>query len=121
MENQVVLKTTINDIHDFYVGVLGGKITRHFKLGIDASMKDLDIPQSQEVYELKLQDQVLELCPYPEFEQDSMTFTHLNFGNATKAYQKALKNNYWASHRDMSGKERYFIKDKHNNLFELEN
>ena len=121
MKNQVVLKTKESDIQEFYVGVLGGKITRHFTLSAEEAIKSFDIPQSMEVYELKLQNTLFELCPCEVFEQDSLQHMCLHLDNAPKAYLKALAHHYWTGLRKKEDRETYFIKDKNNNLFELEN
>lgn len=121
MENQVVLKTTLSDIQEFYVDVLGGKITRHFKMNVNDAIENLDIPQAQDVYELELQNMHFELCPYAEFEQDSLQNLCLHLDGASKAYLNAFKHHYWTYLQKKDGKETYYIKDKHNNLFELEN
>lgn len=121
MEKQVVLKTTESDIQEFYVGVLGGKITRHFTLNAEEAIKSLDIPQPQDVYELKIQNMLFELCPCEVFEQDSLQHMCLHLDNAPNAFRKALAHKYWTCLRKKDGKETYFIKDKNNNLFELEN
>jgi len=48
MENQVVLKTKESDVQEFYVDVLGGKITRHFALNVEDAIKSSDIPQTRQ-------------------------------------------------------------------------
>lgn len=121
MENQVVLKTKESDIQEFYVDVLGGKITRHFALNVEEAINSFDIPQAMEVYELKLQNKLFELCPYEVLEQDSLEHMCLHLDSASSAYTKALDHKYWTCVRKKDGKETYFIKDKNNNLFELEN
>lgn len=121
MGKQIVLKTTENDIQEFYVGILGGKITRHFNLNVEEAIKSFDIPQALEVYELKLQNKLFELCPYEAFEQDSLQHMCLHLDGASDAFKKALMHNYWTYLRKKDDRETYFIKDKNNNLFELEN
>ena len=121
MEKQVVLKTTERDIEEFYVGVLGGKITKHFTLNAVDAIKNFDIPQPMEVYELKLQNMLFELCPYEVLEQDSLQHMYLHLDSAANAYMKAFAHHYWTNLRKKDGRETYFIKDKNNNLFELEN
>lgn len=121
MENHVVLKTKESDIQEFYVGVLGGKITRHFPLNVEEAINNFDIPQAMEVYELELENKLFELCPYEAFEQDSLQHTCLHVYSPKKTYNKAYSHKYWTAFRKKNGKETYFIKDKNNNLFELEN
>lgn len=121
MEKQVVLKTKESDIQEFYVGILGGKIMRHFSLNAEDAIESFDIPQPLEVYELKLQDMLFELCPCEVFEQDSLQHMYLHKDNALNTYMKARLHNYWTSMRNKDGRETYYIKDKNNNLFELEN
>lgn len=121
MNNLIVLKTTESDIEEFYVGILGGKITRHFTITSEDAIKSFDIPQPLKVYELKLQNMLFELCPCEVFEVDSLQHTYLHLDNALNAYRKAYGHNYWTCLRKNNGKETYFIRDKNNNLFELEN
>lgn len=120
MENQVVLKTKESDIQEFYVDILGGEITRHFPLNVEQAIKSFDIPQAMEVYEVKLKNTLFELCPYEAFEQDSLQHLCLHLNSAANAYNKAFVHKYWTGLRKKNGKETYFIKDKNNNLFELE-
>ena len=44
MSQQVVLKTTESDIQEFYVGILGGKITRHITLYEKDAIRIFNIP-----------------------------------------------------------------------------
>lgn len=121
MEKQVVLNTTRNDIQEFYVGILGGKITRHCILSEKEAVKILNIPEEHEVYELELQNMQLELLQHEVIEQDSLQHFCFHLANASDAYQKAIKKHYSAHLRIRDGKETYYIKDKNNNLFEIEN
>lgn len=121
MEKQVVLTTTQNDIQEFYVGILGGKITRHFNLSEKETEKILNVPQNNEAYELELQNLQLELLPYEVFEQDSLQHFCFHLANASEAYSKAIKKHYSAHLRIKDGKKTYYIKDRNNNLFEIEN
>jgi len=120
MAKQLVLNTTRNDIQDFYVGILGGKITRHFTLSEKEAVKILHIPQQHEVYELELQNMQLELLPYEVIEEDSLQHFCFHLNNASDAYHKAIKKHYSAHLRRKDGKETYFITDRNNNLFEIE-
>ena len=121
MEKQVVVKTTESDIKEFYVGILGGKIIRHFTLNAEDAIKNFDIPQPQDVYEMKLQNMLFELCPYEVLEEDSLQHLYLHLDNPLMAYKKAFAHHYWTGLQKKDGRETYFIKDKNNNLFELEN
>jgi len=119
MSQQVVLKTTESDIQEFYVGILGGKITRHFTLYEKDAIRIFNIPHQLEVYEIELQDIQFELFVYEVFEQDSLQHICLLLDDALKPFIKASEKNYWAHLKRGNEKESYFIKDKNNNLFEL--
>jgi len=119
MTKQLALKTTKDDIQEFYVGILGGKVEGHHSIDVKEAIKSFNIPQEAEVYELKLQDMLLELYTYEACEEDSLQHFNLELEKATNAFMKAYGKNYWTSMRKIKDKETYFIKDKNNNLFEL--
>lgn len=121
MKNPIVLKTTERDIQEFYVGILGGKITRHFPVNVDDAIDRFNIPQAMEVYELELKNQVFDLCPYETFEDDSIQFMNLHLDGLQSKVMNAVSHHYWTSWSRKDGKDIYFIKDHNNNLFELEN
>jgi len=119
MVKQIVVKTKESDIQEFYVGILGGKITRHFTLNEKDAIRIYNIPQQLEVYELKLQNIRFELVVCEVFEQDSLQHVCLQLDNTSEVFTKALERHYWTHLRKSSKPETYFIKDKNNNLFEL--
>jgi len=121
MSKQIVLKTAGSDIQEFYVGILGGKIIRHFSLNVKDAKKIFNIPKKLEVFELKLQNIKFLLFIYEVFEQDSLQHIYLRLDNASEVFLKAFENNYCTSVRKKCEIETYFIKDKNNNLFELKN
>jgi len=119
MSQQIVLKTAKSDIQEFYVEILGGKITRRFTLYKKDAIRIFNIPQELEIYELELQNIQFELFVYEVFGQDSLQHICLMLDDASKSFMKASEKNYWAHLQKKNEKETYFIKDKNNNLFEL--
>jgi len=121
MLEQIVLKTTESDIHEFYVGVLGGKITSTYTLNMEDAMRNFNIPQQVKVYELKLQKMQFQLTVYEAFELDSLEHLLLPLNNVSEIFKKACEKNY-CSHLQKKGERiSYFIQDNNNNLFELQN
>ncbi len=121
MLEQIVLKTTESDIHEFYVGVLGGKITSTYTLNMEDAMRNFNIPQQVKVYELKLQNIQFQLIIYEAFELDSLDHLLLPLNNVSEIFKKACEKNY-CSHLQKKGERiSYFIQDNNNNLFELQN
>jgi len=119
MLKEVALKTTKNDIEEFYVGILGGKIEGHHTIDEKEAIKRFNIPQEIEVYDVKLQDMLLELFAYETIEEDSLQHINLQLANIPNTIMKAVEKKYWANIRKVNDSETYFIKDHNNNLFEL--
>jgi len=121
MLEQIVLKTTESDIHEFYVGILGGKITSTYTLNKEDAMRNFNIPQQVKVYELKLQNMQFQLTVYEVFELDSLEHLFLTLNNVSEIFKKACEKNYCTHLQKKGERISYFIKDNNNNLFELNN
>lgn len=121
MVKHIALETTARDIHDFYVEILGGKITRKFTLRENEALKIFRMPEQIEVVEIQLQKLKLVLFIYEVFEQDSLQHICLQLNRAAEIFGKARQNNYWTHLRKKDKSEAYFIKDNNGNMFEIRN
>lgn len=115
----IEIKTKKSDIQEFYVEILGGIISRHYTLPEKDAVKKYHLPLQLEVYELKIQNKLLDLLVYEVFEQDSLDHIYLELDNASKIYFKAEEKKYIAKKRKNGKSETYFIIDSNNNLFEI--
>ena len=121
MLQHIALEITKDDLTDFYVAILGGKIVNHSVLKAEDALQIFAIQRAVEVHYVEIEEIVYELFIYHDSAR--ITFNHncLKIDNAFGVFKQAQQNNYWTHLRARNGKETYFIKDKNGNMFELKN
>jgi len=121
MLQHIALEITKNDLSDFYVTILGGKIVNHFILEAEDAWQIFAVKRAVEVHYVEIEEMVYELFIYPQSGRETFNHHCLKMENASGIFKQAQQNNYWTHLRTSKGKETYFIKDKNGNMFELKN
>ncbi len=119
MVKHIVLEAKESDIQEFYVGILGGEITRQFTVNEGVASRIFHVPQKIEVFELGLQDMKFELFVHENLEQDSLQHLCVELDHASEIYRRANKQKYRTHLRKNESSQTYFISDNNGNMFEI--
>jgi hypothetical protein len=119
MIKHIGLQVEEKDIELFYKELFNGKINGSFVLQENLAMAIFNIKQSVKVVHIKCENVDFEL--FVNDNPSPSTFEHvcLQLKNAEEVYKKAAAKGYWTYIHKRGDKETYFIKDKMNNIFEL--
>jgi hypothetical protein len=107
------------DIHDFYMDVLGGHITRQFTLEKTDAEEIFSINKRVQVYGLNTDDLEFELFVADTDCGNSFRHLCLQVDDAEKMYRNAVKNEFRTHVRKSNDRISYFLKDRNNNTFEI--
>jgi glycyl-tRNA synthetase alpha subunit len=121
MLRHIALDVHESDIQDFYIELLGGKITRQFTLDEAESESLFQVSGQIEVYKLNLNDLELELFVHESIIRDCIQHLCLEMINAQSIYSKAKESGYCNRIRNSGKNETYFLRDQNRNMFELKN
>ncbi|MBN1596814.1 MAG: hypothetical protein JW894_00825 [Bacteroidales bacterium] len=119
MLRHIALEIKESDLRDFYIEILGGKITREFTLNESDAKKIFNISGPLNVYELAIGNLKFELFIHDSLEQDSLQHICVQMDNPSEVFSKAIEMKYKTHLRKNNERETYFIKDNNGNLFEI--
>lgn len=112
-----------NDLINFYIKILKGKIKTSFNLYPELAKEIFSIEQTIEIYHMEIKEVEFELFIYNE-ARIYPSFQHICLQriDAEEIYYNAVAGDYQAYiHQKNKSKENYFIKDRMNNIFEIQN
>ncbi len=121
MLKHIAFEINETDIQDFYIGILGGKLSHQFHLEEEDVFRIFNIHQSVDVYYMMLGQLEFELFIYSGGGCNTFSHTCLIVENAGDIYELAKERNFWTHLRKSGNNSTYFLKDKNGNLFEIKN
>lgn len=113
------LQVVREDIEDFYLGIMVGKLEGSFMVSPDDAKVIFDLDNQMDVFFVNCGGIVFELFVMENPLSPSCTHTCFMVDNANEYAERAEQKGYPLHVRKKYDKETYFIKDKNNNLFEI--